>query len=258
MLKFASWAIRSADISINPCITLEMSLARKEPIIPDYLNYASTKAFTTKLDGQTTGTIPGAEPIELPIIQDSTAEPLALVVASELADSSDDKCASSGKASDDSTYYGGFACQMDEDTTEECRLSKRSRRWLFDQCVSEATERLPTTLLDCDVGIFHEMSKHLDKKTWGYDQWIETICTHTYNCYWNTSHHPFNKNAASTPLLPFRISKPRILGSFVNALQSYKAFDLTFHPDGPSVYHVIIPAMIQNKRTVTRSNQGRA
>ena len=58
-----------------------MSLAGKEPIIPDYLNYANTKAFTTKLDGQTTGTIPGAEPIELPIIQGSTAEPLALVVA---------------------------------------------------------------------------------------------------------------------------------------------------------------------------------
>ena len=95
------------------------------------------------------------------------------------------------------------------------------------------------------------MAKHLDTKTWGYDQWIETICTHTYNCYWNTSHHPFNKNAASKPVLPFRISKPKILGSFVNALQPYKAFDLTYGTDGPEAYHVIIPAMIQNKRTVT-------
>ena len=82
-----------------------MSLARKEPIIPDYLNYANIKAFTAKLDGQTTGTIPGAEPIELPIRQGSTAELLALLVTSELADSSDDECASSDNASDDSIDY---------------------------------------------------------------------------------------------------------------------------------------------------------
>ena len=31
VLQFASWAIRSADISINPCITLEMSLHRQPP-----------------------------------------------------------------------------------------------------------------------------------------------------------------------------------------------------------------------------------
>ena len=52
-------------------------------------------------------------------------------------------------------------------------------------------------------------------------------------------------------MLPFRVNKPAILGSFVNALQSYKAFDLTYGTDGPEAYHVIIPAMIRNKRTVT-------
>ena len=102
-------AIRSADISINPCITLETSLAGQEPIIPDYLNHASTKACTTRLDGQTTGTIPGVEPIERPIRQGTTAGPLALVPSSELANSSDDESASSRNYSDESTDYWGFA-----------------------------------------------------------------------------------------------------------------------------------------------------
>ena len=99
VLQFASWAIGSADISINPCIALEMSLAGQGPIIPDYLNHASTKAFTTKLDGQTIYTIPGAKLIERPVTQGSTAKPLPLVLSNELADSSDDECASSGNAS---------------------------------------------------------------------------------------------------------------------------------------------------------------
>jgi hypothetical protein len=81
MLQFASWAIRSADISINPCITLEMSLAGKESIIPDYLDYASTKAFTTKLDGQTTGTTPETEPSEQPSVQDLLAQGRLIRVA---------------------------------------------------------------------------------------------------------------------------------------------------------------------------------
>jgi len=43
----------------------------------------------------------------------------------------------------------------------------------------------------------------------------------------------------------------RTVGSFVNALQSYKAFDLTYHPDGPQSYHVVITAKLRNKRDVT-------
>jgi len=316
VLKFASWAIRSADISINPCITLEMSLAGKEPIIPDYLDHASTRSFTTKLDGQTTGMTSENDPSEQPSTQDLLAQGQLICVAATAAlrktavtkesssdgefspetpphayspftpsyssgaatpaqqnqdipdaifdirlakaegwgpkaDSSKDRSASSGNTSVTPMNNWGAACEMNEHTAEEYGLSDRSKRWLFNQQIFESSKRIPVTLLDCDSGIFHEMSKHLDTRTWGYDQWIETICTHTYNCYWNTSHHPFNMNAKAKPTLPFRISKPVILGSFVNALQSYKVFDLTYRTDGPEAYHVIIPAMIRNKRTVT-------
>ena len=283
VLQFASWAIRSADISINPCITLAMSLAGEEPIIPDYLDYAGTKSFITKLDGQTTGTTNETETWEQPSAQDLLAQGQLIRVAatSALKETADTKESSrDGEYSPETpphayspvtpSYSSGtmvpaqqdqdipdaimdvkLAREINEDTAEEYGLSNQSKRWLCNQQIFGSSKRLPITLLDCDSGIIHEMSKHLDTRTWGYDQWLETICTHTYNCYWNSSHHPFNKYVASKPSLPFRISEPRILGSFVNALQSYKAFDLTYGTDGPDAYHVILPAMIRNKRTVT-------
>ena len=65
---------------------------------------------------------------------------IKVVVASELwnADSSDVRSASSGNASDDSTDYWGFACQMNEDTSEEYGLSNRSKMWLFNQHIFES------------------------------------------------------------------------------------------------------------------------
>ena len=62
-----------------------MSLAGKEPIIQDYLEYASTKVFTTKLDGQTTGTTPETEPSEQPSVQDLLAQGRLICVAATAA-----------------------------------------------------------------------------------------------------------------------------------------------------------------------------
>jgi hypothetical protein len=66
---------------------------------------------------------------------------IKLVVANELwnADSSDDWSASLGNASDDSTDYWGFACQMNEDTAEEYGLSNQSKMCLFNQQIFESS-----------------------------------------------------------------------------------------------------------------------
>ena len=65
---------------------------------------------------------------------------IKLVVARELwnANSSDDWSSSSGNASDDSTDYWGFACQINEDTAEEHGLSNRSKMWLSNQQIFES------------------------------------------------------------------------------------------------------------------------
>ena len=74
-----------------------------------------------------------------------------------------------------------------------------------------------------------------------------------YNCYWKGSSHPFIKYIASKSQLPRQVVPRciRTLGSFVHALQSYKAFDLACRPDGPQNHHVVITAKLRNKRKVT-------
>jgi hypothetical protein len=109
------------------------------------------------------------------------------------------------------------------------------------------------SFLEFETGVIQEISKYLPERTHGFDQIMEAICRYTYNCCWKGSSHPFNKHIASKSQLP-RQCIPRCMrtiGSFVNALQSYKAFDLTYHPDGPQSYHVVITAKLRNKRDVT-------
>ena len=73
-----------------------------------------------------------------------------------------------------------------------------------------------------EIGVIHEISKHLPTTIDGFDQIMETICRYTYNCYWKGSSHPFIEHIASKLQLPKQVVPRciRTLGSFVNALQS--------------------------------------
>ena len=107
--------------------------------------------------------------------------------------------------------------------------------------------------MEFELGIIQEISKFLPEETHGFDQAMETICRYTYNCYWKGSSHPFIDYIMSKPQLPKQIIPRciRTLGSFDNALQSVKAFDLTYHPGGPQSHHVVVTAKLRNKRDVT-------
>ena len=102
------------------------------------------------------------------------------------------------------------------------------------------------SFVEFEIGVIHEISKYLPTATDGFDQIIETVCRYTYNCYWKGSSHPFIKYVASKLHLPGQVVPRcmRTLGSFVHALQSYKAFDLTFHPDGLQCHRVVITAKL--------------
>ena len=109
------------------------------------------------------------------------------------------------------------------------------------------------SFLEFEIGIIHEISKYLPTATYGFDQIMETVCRYTYNCYWKGSSHPFIKYIASKLQLPRQVVPRciRTLGSFVHSLQSYKAFDLTCHPDGHQSHHVVITAKLRSRRKVT-------
>jgi hypothetical protein len=109
------------------------------------------------------------------------------------------------------------------------------------------------SFLEFEIGIIHEISKHLPTKTEGFDQIMETICRYTYNCYWKGSSHPFISYIISKPELPRQTIPIRVRTAepFANALQSHKAFDLTDHPDSPQSHHVVITAKLRNRRSVT-------
>ena len=91
------------------------------------------------------------------------------------------------------------------------------------------------------------MSKYLQKETHDFDQVVETICRY------KGSNHPFVDYIISKPQLPTQIIPRciRTLGPFSNVFESPKAFDLTYHPDGPQSHHVVITAKLRNKRDVT-------
>ena len=109
------------------------------------------------------------------------------------------------------------------------------------------------SFLEFEIGIIHEISRHLPTRTEGFDQIMETICRYTHNCYWKGSSHPFIGYILSKPELPRQTIPIRIRTAepFANALQSHKAFDLTDHPDSPQSHHVVITAKLRNRRSVT-------